>query len=90
MVPQEFDEEVNLAAAGNTDVGKCGVVVGRGRLGWMLGVGTVAAEEVGITAATLWLLLLLLLGLGLGGVGVLEVVCTVDVEAATLAFPVTI
>ena len=71
-----------MAAASDTDVqvGNCGVGKERvgtdmvGRLGvWMVGVATVAVEEIDITAATLWPLLLLL---GLGGVGVPEVVGT--------------
>jgi hypothetical protein len=52
----------------------------------MVGVATVLADRVDITAATLWPLLLLL---GLGGVGVL-VVGTTDTTATTLVCPVTI
>ena len=91
----EFDEEIVLAAAGDTVVGICRIDererVGKdlvGRLGvWMVGMATVAAEEVDITATILWPLPLPLLGLG--GIGVLEVVGTADVTA-TLVCPVTI
>ena len=55
----------------------------------IVGVATVLAEEVDITAATLWPLLLLL-QLGLGGVGVLEVVGTADTTTTTLIYPLTI
>jgi hypothetical protein len=84
-----------LAAAANTVVDKCGVVVGRERVGtdmvgvWMVVVATILTDGVDITAATLWPLLLLLL-LGLGAVGVLEVVGTADTTATTLFCPVTI
>ena len=54
------------------------------------GTPTLVAEEVDITAATLWPLLLLLLGLG--KIVVLEAVGKVDVTATTLvsSCPVTI
>jgi len=51
----KLDEEISLAAAGNTDVGRCRVEeVGTNMID-MVGEleGTVAAEEVGITEATL-------------------------------------
>ena len=57
----ELDEEINLAAASDTDVGDCGLegresstdMVGRLLVGVrMVGVATVAGEEFDITAAT--------------------------------------
>ena len=62
---QELDEEIGLAAAGNTDVGRCRVEE-VGTMTYMVGEleGTVATEQVGITEAMLWPLLMLLLGLG--------------------------
>ena len=53
MSESELDEEINLAVAADTNVGKCGVGRERvgtymvGRLGiWMVGVATVAVEEI--------------------------------------------
>ena len=53
MSESDFDEEIDLAAAADTNVGKCGVGRERvgtdmvGRLGiWMVDVATVAVEEI--------------------------------------------
>ena len=53
MSRDDFDEEIDLAAAADTNIGKCGVGRERagkdkvGRLGiWMVGMATVAVEEI--------------------------------------------
>ena len=77
-----LDEEIGLAAAGNPVVDKCRVnEIGTDMVGRL--EGTVAAEEVGITEATLWPLLPL--PLGLGRVGLLEVVGTADTIVVLLS-----
>jgi hypothetical protein len=86
----ELDEEIDLAAAGNTVVGKCRVDECQ-RVGtYMAGGIEVWIVRVGVpTVATLWPLL----RLGLGAIGVLEVVLgTADTTATctTLVCPVTI
>ena len=70
--------------------GREGTDIMVGRLEVWTATPTLVAEEVDITAATLWPLLLLLLGLG--EIVVLEAIGKVDITATTLvsSCPVTI